>query len=301
MPMRLPGIAAAIALYVMAGYFSSSWGQGTNGSESPATTIAVTVQDKKHNLINDLEVLNFKLYEDDRLQTISAFNRSDTPVCMGLVVDASGSMRAKHAAVSATMLDFIRAGNPDNSVFVVHFNDRPYLDQDFTKDLEKIGQALARGESSGGTALYDAVIASTDHLVRARDCEQRVLVVVSDGEDNESRLPLRKTIEALQAPRAPTVYAVALPNERSSTRIGQARHALEELTAATGGESFFVAKPAELAPAVAKLAEEIRHRYILTYSSGTPQVPGSLRKVKVLVEAGGRTDLVVRARSAVKP
>jgi Ca-activated chloride channel homolog len=299
--MRLPGISAGVGFCLMiGGWLSPSSGQETTSSESPATTVAVTVTDRQHNLVNDLEALHFKLYEDDQLQTISTFNKSDVPVCMGLVVDASGSMRPKHASVSAAMLDLVKAGRPQDSVFVVNFNDRPYLDQDFTRDPEKIRQALARGDPRGGTALYDAVVASSDHLTRAGGCQKRVLVVVTDGEDNESRLSLEKMIEGLRGPRAPTVYAIALPDPRSFSRIVRARRALEELTAATGGAPFFLGKPADMDKAVSKVAEEIRHQYILTYVPAGSQYPGSFRKIRVLVEAGGRTDFVVRVRSGVK-
>ncbi len=119
----------------------------------PAQALTVTVTDKKHNLVNDLKADDFKVYDNDQPQQITAFNHSTVPACLGLLVDNSGSMRQHHSAVIAAMLELVKAGNPEDRIFVVNFNDQPYLDQDFTKDINKIEQGLRSANPRGGTAL----------------------------------------------------------------------------------------------------------------------------------------------------
>ena len=96
---------------------------------------------------------NFAVYEDNQPQKITSFKREDIPVSIGIVVDNSGSMRTKRAAVTKAVLNLIQASNPQDEVFVVNFNDDPYLDQDFTNKIPPLREALDRVDSRGGTAL----------------------------------------------------------------------------------------------------------------------------------------------------
>src|SRR5579864_3789593 len=130
-------------------------------------TLPVTVVDDKKHLVTDLKPANFIVYEDGQPQQIIDFRREDIPVSIGILVDNSGSMREKRQKVSTAVLNLIKASNPGDEVFVVNFNDEPYLDQDFTNNLGQMHEPRDRLDSRGGTALYDAVIASSDHLAKA--------------------------------------------------------------------------------------------------------------------------------------
>jgi len=117
---------------------------------------------------------------------------------MGIVIDNSGSMREKRATVNEAVLDLIRASNPADEIFVVNFGTDFYLDQDFTSDTNLLRRALQRVSASGTTALYDAVVASDQHLTRAARLSKKVLLVITDGQDNASQETLREAVARLQ-------------------------------------------------------------------------------------------------------
>ena len=273
---------------------------GQQGAASPAqsapqavqTMIHVTVTDRHHRPVTGLKTENFTLYEDSRQQPILAVT-SDIPACVGLLVDRSGSMRGKHAAIASAMREFVQAGNPANQVFVVTFNDSPYLDQDFTRDPALIERAIAGAEARGGTAMYDAIIASVDHLAENKACGKRVLMIAFDGEDNSSRKSLDYTLHALQTAGNPLVYAIALPhpNGPSTTR---GRRALESLAAPSGGATFFAGDSGEVPKIALKIAEEGRGQYGISYARTKAGHPD----VKVEARAPGQGNLAVRGNVA---
>ncbi len=145
-----------------------------------------TVIDDKQRIVTNLDKGDFNVFEDGRPQTITSFRHEDIPVAMGIVVDNSGSMREKRQKVNAAALNLVRASNPNDEVCVVNFNDEYYLDQDFTSNINKLKEGLEKIEARGGTALYDAVVASADQLKKDAKLEKKVIFVVTDGEDNES-------------------------------------------------------------------------------------------------------------------
>jgi Ca-activated chloride channel family protein len=122
-----------------------------------------TVIDDKQRIVTNLDKGDFNVYEDGHPQTITSFRHEDIPVAMGIVVDNSGSMREKRQKVNAAALNLVRASNANDEVFIVNFNDEYYLDQDFTSNIKKLKEGLEKIETRGGTALYDAVVASADH------------------------------------------------------------------------------------------------------------------------------------------
>ena len=128
-----------------------------------------TVVDDKQRIITSLGKGDFSVYEDGHPQTITSFRHEDIPVAMGIVVDNSGSMREKREKVNAAALNLVRSSNPADEVCIVNFNDEYYLDQDFTSNINKLKEGLEKIEARGGTALYDAVIATADHLKKDAD------------------------------------------------------------------------------------------------------------------------------------
>jgi Ca-activated chloride channel family protein len=153
---------------------------------------------------------SFRVLEDKIEQKLSVFKQEDVPVSFGLVIDNSGSMRDKRLQVNAAALTFVKTSNPQDEGFVVNFNDDYYLDteHDFTSDLNEMKTALERIDARGSTALYDAVIGSLDHLKKGTR-DKKVILVVTDGEDNASRHSLENTVEQAQRNDA-VIYAVGL-------------------------------------------------------------------------------------------
>lgn len=262
--------------------------------EVDEVTLHATVVDDKNRLVTDLSRSDFTVYEDGQPQKITSFRREDIPVAMGIVIDNSGSMRDKRTAVNAAAINFVKSSNPQDKVFVVNFNEDYFLDQDYTASIPKLKDALERIESRGGTALYDAVVASADHLKKSGALEKRVLLVVTDGDDNASRESLEQAIRRLQEENGPTVYTIGLLSEEHSKR---ARRALREMAEETGGVAFFPQGLGEVDAITQQIAHDIRNQYTIGYKPSKPQSQGGFRTVKVDANAKGYKKLQVRTRS----
>src|SRR4030088_1495267 len=163
-----------------------------------------TAMDDKNHLITTLDKGAFSVFENNQPQTITSFRHEDVPVAMGIVIDNSGSMREKREKVNKAALNLVRSSNPQDQVFVVNFNDEYYLDQAFTSDINKLREALEKVEARGGTALYDAVVASADQSKNSA-LQKKVLFVVTDGEDTASRESLEQAVKRIQQENGPTV------------------------------------------------------------------------------------------------
>jgi Ca-activated chloride channel family protein len=268
--------------------------QFTIRSQVNEVTLSATVLDARRHLVTNLAPTNFAVYEDSQPQKITSFRREDIPVSIGIVVDNSGSMRTKRTAVTKAVLNLIQASNPQDEVFVVNFNDDPYLDQDFTNKLDPLREALDRVDSRGGTALYDAVIASADHLAKGAKKEKKVLLVVTDGVDNESRESLESAIRKVQDDNGPTIYTIGILGDEPG--IKRAKRALQSLSDQTGGVAFFPKDLVEVDEISQEVARDIRNQYSLTYKPTNPRSNGGYRKVKVEARAPGYKDLQVRTR-----
>ncbi|HEV2991002.1 MAG TPA: VWA domain-containing protein [Candidatus Angelobacter sp.] len=283
-------------------------GQGKNGQVTTGkgggftfrkdveeVVLHATVIDHRQHLVTDLGQRNFVVYEDDQPQQIIKFSREDIPVSLGILVDNSGSMRDKRAAVTKAVLNLVRASNRDDEVFIVNFNDEPFLDQDFTNNSDLMHEALDRVDSRGGTALYDSVIASADHLAKGARKEKKVLLVITDGEDNESRESLEQAIRSVQNDNGPTIYTIGILGSEGRER--RAKRALEGLSAQTGGVAFFPKNLSEVDEISQSVARDIRNQYTITYKPSNPQANGGYRKLRVVANAPGYKDLQVRTRS----
>ncbi len=265
---------------------------------SEEVALHATVVDDKHRFVNNLTRQDFEVFENGQPQQIRSFEHRDIPVAVGIVIDNSGSMRDKRPAVNQAALNFVRASNPDDEVFIVNFNDEYYLDQDFTGKIPLLKDALDRIESRGGTALYDAVVASADHLEKGARLEKKVLLVVTDGEDNASRESLEQAIRRLQVENGPTVYTVGLLGDE---KLRRARRALQAMAEDTGGVSFFPKDLSEVDSITQEIAHDIRNQYVITYRPSTPQSVGGYRTIKVEAHAPGYKHLMVRTKSGYYP
>ena len=140
--------------------------------EVDEVTLHATVVDDHFRPITSLTKSDFNVFEDGKAQKITSCRNEDIPVALGIVIDNSGSMRDKRPQVNAAALNLVRSSNPQDQVFVVNFNEEYFLDQDYTGSVPKLKDALERIESRGGTALYDAVVASSDHLKKSGALEK---------------------------------------------------------------------------------------------------------------------------------
>ncbi|MGO8986057.1 MAG: VWA domain-containing protein [Terriglobales bacterium] len=254
-----------------------------------------TVIDDKQHIVTSLDKGDFNVYEDGHPQTITSFRHEDIPVAMGIVVDNSGSMREKRAKVNAAALNLVRSSNPNDQVFIVNFNDEYYLDQDFTSNINKLKEGLEKIEARGGTALYDAVVASAEHLKKDSQLEKKVIFVVTDGEDNESGETLEQAVRRLQVEGGPTVYALGILEKEEHPK--HAKRALQIMSERTGGLAFFPQTLDEVDAISRTVAHDIRTQYTIGYKPTTPKNQGGYRQVKVDAKAHGYGKLSVRTKS----
>lgn len=253
-----------------------------------------TVLDDKHRLVTDLARGDFAVFENGEPQKITSFRQEDIPVSIGIVIDNSGSMRDKRPAVNQAALNLVRASNPRDEVFIVNFNDEYYLDQDFTSNIKLLQDGLEKIDSRGGTALYDAIVASADHLEKNGKRDKRVILVVTDGEDNASRESLEQAIRRLDVENGPTVYTIGLLGDEHQKR---AKRALQELAEHTGGVSFFPKDLREVDDISREVAHDIRNQYTIGYKPNLSNGDNSYRTVKVEAKAPGHGKLFVRTRT----
>lgn len=254
-----------------------------------------TVVDPRNKLVTSLDQGAFSVFEDGQPQRITSFRREDIPVSLGILIDNSGSMRGKRNAVNQASLNLVRASNPRDEVFIVNFNDEPYLDQDFTSNVNLLKEGLEHIEARGGTAMYDAVVASSEHLAKGAKLDKKVLLVVSDGEDNASRDSLEEAVHRVQGDAGPTIYTIGLLGDDRNAK--RARRALERLALETGGVAYFPKDLSEVDEITKSVAHDIRNQYTIGYKPTRPQSQGGFRSVKVEARGEGRTKLQVRTRS----
>jgi len=253
-----------------------------------------TVIDDKQRMVTNLDKNAFTVFEDGKPQVIKSFRYEDIPISLGIVIDNSGSMREKRAKVNKAALNLVRASNPQDEVFVVNFSDEFFLDQPFTNKISLLQNALEKYETRGGTALYDAVVASADELKRHGKLQKKILFVVTDGEDDASRESLEQAVRQLQEENGPTVYAIGLLGDERARR---AKRALQTISERTGGIAFFPRTLDEVDQISSAVARDIRNQYTIGYKPTTPKTAGGYRAIRVEARASGHGKLTVRTRS----
>ncbi len=284
---------------------------GPVNKEGPGYRIVTDVEEVVLNatVLNGSQIVqtltkdDFQVYEDGVKQSLLSFQHTDLPVSIGLVIDNSGSMYRKRPSVNKSALDLITASNPSDEAFVVNFSDEAFIDCDFTADINKLRDGLSHIDSRGGTALYDAVVASADHLVEQGKRPKQVLVLITDGDDNASTLNLEQTIHRVQELSGPVIYTIGLlfGDEMTRAKVRHARRSLELLSGETGGMAFFPKSIEEVDQIAAEVARDIRSQYTLGYHSTKPtSVPG-FRRIEVTAETKGMGKLTVRTRTGYFP
>jgi VWFA-related protein len=266
-------------------------------SDTRIVVCHATVIDKSGHLVTNLPKSAFSVFENKVRQEIRKFQREDLPVSLGLVIDNSGSMRNKLDQVKAAAVALVEASNKDDEVFVVNFNDAAYLDlppgKDFTNSIPELQRALAKIDTRGGTAMRDAIQMSIDHLKKAHR-DKKVIVVVTDGNDNSSIIALDTLMRNAHQSEV-LIYGVGLLNEEEHREAARAKKALEQLAEATGGSTFFPKETAEVGHIAHQVAEDIRNQYTIEYSPTNAAMDGTFRAIQITVKAPGNPK--VRTRS----
>jgi Ca-activated chloride channel homolog len=206
-------------------------------------------------------------------------------------------MRLKRPAVNQAALNLVRASNPQDEIFVVNFTDSDhlYMDQGFTSDINLLKEALEKVESRGATAVYDAVVGGADYLAKGAKQDKKILLVITDGEDNASVKTLEEAVNFVQKENGPTVYTIGLL-DKGDRGAKRARRALERLSLETGGIAFFPSNLSEVDAISREIAADIRSQYRIGYKPSRPQSEGGFRNVRVEAR-DGKDKLQVRTKS----
>lgn len=258
-------------------------------------TLSVTVVDRHGALVPGLRVEHFTVFDNGEPRTIEFFTSDDLPATIGLIVDSSGSMRGRRAEVSSAAEAFIAMRHPLDEFFSLNFNDVvwPGLPPgvDFTDEARRLRVALSAAPAEGRTALYDAVDRGMRHLERGTR-DRKALIVVSDGGDNASRLPLDDVVDHARLANV-SIYTLTLfdPDNRDARPA-----VLKTLARETGGRVFTTRRTEDLVRAFTRIAQEIRSGYTIGFAP--PQAAeGGFRSIRVAVDAGDHRQLVARTRA----
>lgn len=269
-------------------------------AETREVPVNVTVTDKSGHLVTNLPQSAFQVFEDGVLQTIKVFKREDVPVSMALVIDNSGSMRDKRQAVEAAALALVKDSNPQDESFVINFNEDAYLDVDFTSDVEMLKAGLERIDSRGETAMRDAIRLAIEHLHEKAKRDKKVVIVVTDGNDNASEPSFNiQKLEQLASRNDVLIYAIGLLNDEEKAEAAKAKRALNTLVQSTGGEVFYPKDLSEVEAIAHQVARDIRNQYSISYTPLKTSLDGAFRTIKVAVKAPGNP--TTRARLGYWP
>jgi VWFA-related protein len=273
-------------------------------AETREVPLNVTVTDNKGHFVTTLPESAFQVFENNVLQPIKVFRREDLPVSLCLVVDNSGSMREKRQAVEAAALALVKDSNPQDESCVINFNIDAYLDTDFTSDIEKLRSGLERLDSRGETAMREALRLAIEHLHDKGKRDKKVVIVVTDGNDNASEFSIEKLVQLAQKDDI-LIYAIGLLNEEEKSEATKAKRALNLLVQSTGGEVYYPKDLSEVEPIAHQVARDIRNQYYISYTPTNTALDGTYRPIKVLVKAAGnptpRTRLGYWAKDSSAP
>jgi VWFA-related protein len=296
MLIRLAIVGVLCAMGALAGRVEGASGRQVFRSQSELVVLHVSVFDGRSDAVPGLPESAFRIFEDGAPQTVSFFSSRDVPVAVGLVLDNSGSMIARHGMVAAGGTAFAASSHPEDEMFTVHFNEHVLFGLPdgilFTNRQPLLQAAFARYRAGGKTALYDAVVAGLDHVERAAH-QKHVLVVLSDGEDNASR---RSKDEMMQRARLSDAIVYTVSN--ADRRIGMDGDpgVLRDLADATGGVAYFPRSDEDVVATFDEIAVNIRRGYTIGYVPTNTARDGRFRRVRVTVQVPGRGNLTVRSR-----
>ena len=279
---------------------SRDGGQFTIAVDVDLIVFNVTVTDSKGRQVSGLEVGDFRVFEEGRLQDVKLFRAEDTPASVGLIIDNSGSMREKREDVAKAALDFVSASNPEDEMFIVNFNETVYFglarSTPFTNNVDLLRAALSTAPV-GMTALYDALATGIEHL-KTGTRDRKALVVLSDGGDNASHRTLDEVLQIAQRSSA-TIYTIGIYHDTDQDRNPRVLRKIAQLT---GARAYFPESLDDMERVWRDIADGIRSQYTIGYFSSNASRDGAFRKVKIVASGkGGRTLRVNTREGYVAP
>jgi Ca-activated chloride channel homolog len=278
--------------------------------------VLFSVVTKREKLVTDLNKENFKVFDDGAQQEITDFSQpTDLPLRIGMVLDTSNSIRERLKFEQDAAIDFLfnalRRGK--DQAFLMTFDDGAQIIKDFTGDGGDLRDTILKQRAGGGTSLYDAVFAASNHLLKNSPLPpgpnsdvRRVLVVISDGDDNSSNRSRGESVEMAQRAGV-IIYSISTstdwvtaedekdPSKRISRKYEKEEgdKVLEQLALETGGRVFFPYRVDDLGQSFLDIGDELRHQYALAYSPPGRSPDGKYHTIRIQAD---RKDVLVRAR-----
>lgn len=274
--------------------------------ETNLVLLRVAAMDRTGRALTGLKRDDFKVYENGVEQPISFFSAEESPATWGLVLDRSGSMMEMIRDVYQAAIHVIDEGTEQDEMFVVTFNDKPELVQDFTTDRHTLENSILGLRADGQTALFDAVAYALDHI-RIGKHRKKVLVVLTDGEDNSSHLKFRKLVERAEEEDV-LIYTIGMfegMDDALSKLLGRMGHMgsgdsrgeLTKLAEVTGAFAHFPTDIARCQATMKEIAREVSQQYGIGYYPSNKAHDGKWRAIKVTVSEGGGSKYVARTRA----
>ena len=259
--------------------------------------VNVTITDPMNRLVTGLEKENFKIFEGSQEQQIRHFSSEDAPISLGVIFDVSGSMKTKIERAKEAVIQFFKTANPQDEFFMITFSDRPELLADFTQSIEDIQSKVVFTVPQGRTALLDAIYMGMNKMQDAHN-PKKALLIISDGGDNRSRYT-DSEIKNLVKESDVQIYAIGIYDPAFATPEEAAGPSLlNEITEVTGGRTFTIDNPNDLADVATKIGIELRNQYVLGYRPNNAARDGRWRKIKVkLIPPKGLPQLTVYAKT----
>lgn len=259
--------------------------------------VPVTVTDPMNRLVTGLDKENFQVFEGKEPQEVRNFSTEDAPVSLGVIFDMSGSMASKIERAREAVMEFFKTANPQDEFFLITFNDKPEEISDFTQSVDDLQSKLVFTVPKGRTALLDAIYLGLSKMRQAK-YPKKALLIISDGGDNHSRYT-EGEIKSLVKEADVMIYSIGIYDHYFQTeeeRLGPAL--LSDVSDLSGGRSFTIDNPNDLADVATKIGIELRNQYVLGYRPKNPGHDGKWHKIKVkLLPPKGLPPLHVYART----
>jgi Ca-activated chloride channel homolog len=269
-------------------------------AEIGVVVLQATVHNGRGQPITDLGRGAFTVYENGARQAITIFRHGDVPISLGILLDNSRSMRGKREAAETAALGALRASRPQDETFVMNFADKARVDVPLTDDVTALSAAVPRRDSIGGTALWDAIAQAQDYPVERAARERKVLLVITDGNDNASVVTLQR-LKQQGAEKDIAVFAIGIASPDDATAARRGRDALDDLTEASGGVAHHLSADDEADARGRRTAQQMRHFYTIGYAPIEQTLDGTYRTLRVVAKGNERLRVKSRAGYRATP
>ena len=297
MPFSRTGLLWAFVSLVPAVAFVAAT-QEPYRSRIDLVQVAATVTDRKGNLVADLRLEDFELYEDGKKQTVQYFaagsdGQAAPPMHLGLMIDVSGSMGEDLAFAKTASIKFLNTLTDAVDITVVDFDTEVRLARYSQNEFARLIERIRQKKASGFTALYDAVGLYLDGA--GSQDGRKIMLIYTDGGDTRSALSFHELTELLRASDV-TIYPIGSLEHQSASGRNQQRMLLQQMAEVTGGQAFFPIDIKELDGVYEKVIAQIRAQYTLGYRSTNEKADGSWRKVEIKMAGPGNRSHRIRSR-----